>query len=349
MVTTRDKQRERWNLIMDAVVSTYRDTGEPVSSGHIAEHGGLGLSAATIRSVMKDLEEAGYLSQPHTSAGRVPTVKGYRYFVGNLMSEPALHQHEKHRIRELVEQVARENDAGLFMDHIASVLSDVTDLVGVAMTPLFDRSVFDRLEIVRLGGSRYLLVISLRNGLVRTINLTLTEMLPRAAVEGTARLLTGRLGGLTIAEIKRTIGERIRHAGGDRSLVDVILNRREQIFTSPEESDVHVAGFSRLLGLPEFTDPETSHRLVGLSENRLKISDAFRHTVSRSGENERFSIDIGIPGLLNESPPLSIVAATCLSAHTPGILGVIGPTRINYAHVMAVIRYTVAMTNHMFS
>ena len=231
MVKNIQKNRERRDTIIDVIVSTFCETGEPVSSGYIADNCFLGISPATIRNIMKELEEEGLLTQPHTSAGRIPTVKCYRYYVKHLMPHINLSGKEFQTIKKLIENVIRENDADVFMNHIASVLSEVTNLIGVTMSPLFECGIFDRLEIINIGGSRYLLVISLNGGLVKTINLTVNKVIPRAKIEETGRLLTNRLHGLTVSEVKRTIGKRIKGiSGGDRKLFDVILNERELIF-----------------------------------------------------------------------------------------------------------------------
>jgi heat-inducible transcriptional repressor len=207
--------------------------------------------------------------------------------------------------------------------------------------------VFDRLEIVNLGGSRYLLILSMKNGLVRTINLTLDHVLMRTRVEETARILSDRLHGLTIGEIKNTIGDRMRHlSGGDRILVDVILSNREQIFSSDGQENIHISGISRLLELPEFSDVQNSQKLINLSENKLKISD---HLWARFSHSTGMAIDIGESDLLDGALPLSIVAASCFSQGTPGILGVIGPTRIDYPRILAIIKHTASMTTHFFS
>ena len=150
---------------------------------------------------------------------------------------------ELQNTRRLIENAMREKDAEIFMSHIAKALSEVTDLIGVAMSPSFENGIFDRLEIITMGGSRYLVIISLNNGIVKTINLTVDRVLPRTKVDETGRLLSGRLHGLTVAEIKRSIGERINGlSGGDRSLFDVILDNRNEIFNFTGENNLHVAG-----------------------------------------------------------------------------------------------------------
>ena len=247
------KIHERRDMIIDVIVSAFLETGEPVSSGYVARNCGLGISPATVRNIMKELEEELLLSQPHKSAGRIPTVKCYRYYVRNLMPHINLSEKDFRAIKQLVENVIRENDADVFMEHIASVLSEVTDLIGVTMTPLFESGVFDRIEIVNIGGSKYLLVISLMSGLVKTINLTVDKVIPRTKTEETARFLTNRLHGLSVSEIKKTIGKRIKGiSGGDRKLFDVILNKKELIFNFSVGNDSHIAGLSRLLSNPDF-------------------------------------------------------------------------------------------------
>ena len=203
MITNLRERRER---IIEAVVAGFMETGEPVSSAFVAVQCGLSLSPASIRAIMKELEEEGYLAQPYTSAGRVPTVKCYRYYVKNLMPEIDLDDSELQALRKVAKEAMRENDASLFMSHMATVLSEVTELIGVTVSPSFNQGIFDRLEIVNLGGHRYLLVISLKSGFVDTIHVTLYHVVPRRKIDETARLLTNRLNGLTISEIKKSIG-----------------------------------------------------------------------------------------------------------------------------------------------
>ena len=145
----------------------------------------------------------------------------------------------------------------------------MTDLVGVSMSPFYEQSVFERLEIINLGGTRYLLVISLKSGLVKTINFTASKVITRTKVEETARLLSHRLSGLTIREIKRIITNRKTGiTGGDRHMIDVILERWDRIFPLYNEQFVHLAGFSRLLSQYDQMPEMYSRKLVDLVEHR---------------------------------------------------------------------------------
>jgi heat-inducible transcriptional repressor len=243
--------------------------------------------------------------------------------------------------------VISESDADTFMDHIASVISEVTDLIGVTMTPLFERAVFERLEIVNLGGSKFLLVISLRSGFVKTINLTVDQLVTRAKTEETARILTNRLGGLSISEIRRTLGKRIRDInGGNRSLFNVILNNQDQIFNIQEERDIHVAGISRFLSHSDIEAQDYSLKIVDLAEQKKEIADTLKETVRY---DQDVSINIGGSGVWGTNPPLSMISALYQSGDSPGVVAVIGPTRIHYPKLRAIVKYTASMTSGFFT
>ena len=206
--------RERQERIIEVVIMAFMETGEPVSSAIVSAECGLGLSPASIRSIMKELEEEGYLTQPHKAAGRMPTVKCYRYYVAHLMPYIDFADSELQTVRNVMEDLMREHDADMFMSHMASVLSEISDLIGVAMSPSFEQGIFDRIEIVNLGGSKFLLIMSLMSGFVNTIHITLDRIIPRRKIEETSRLLTERLHGLTISEIKDSIGRCLKGVSG---------------------------------------------------------------------------------------------------------------------------------------
>jgi len=347
VVNKLNKIQERRNRIIESVVSAFLETGEPVNSGYVAIDSRLGVSSATIRNTMKDLESEGFLYKPHTSAGRIPTVKCYQYYVKHLMPHINLAEDDLQAIKRLVKNVIKENDADIFMNHIASVISEVTHLIGITMSPLFERGIFERLEIMNIGGSRYLLVISLKSGLVKTINFTVNQVIPRIKIEETARLLTNRLYGLTVFEIKKSIGNRIKGiSGGERKLFDIILNKREQIFNLSEDKGIHIAGLSRLLLYPDFTPVKCSQKLADLFENKYEIANLLKQTML---EDEDVNINIGGSGLLRSNPPLSLVSAIYHLSDTPGVVAAIGPTRIHYPKLLAIMKYTASVTSHFFS
>ena len=338
--------RERRDRIIESIVSSFIRTAQPVGSEHVARTCGLGLSSATIRTIMKELEDEGFLAQPHTSAGRIPTIKCYRYFVKYIMPEIDQSETDIREAKQLIEDALREHDADIFMVHISKVLSEVTDLIGVAMLPSFEQGIFNRLEIVSLGGSAFLVVITLDNGIVKTINLTVDRIIPRIKVEETARLITSRLDGLTVAEIKRTIGERLKGvSGGDRCLFDVILRHYDDIFSFAMENILHVAGLSRLLVQPEFALVDNTLKLIDLYEHKNEIAKVLNSLV-QSGND--VNIKIGGYGLLDSKLPLSLVSAVYDREHARGAVAVLGPTRIDYPRLAAIVRFTAQVASHYF-
>jgi len=344
MITNLQERRDK---VIIAVITTFMETGEPVSSAYVSAKCGLGLSPASIRSIMKELEEDGFLLQPHASAGRVPTVRSYRYYVKHLMPHIDLTDAELKAVKQLAAEIEREADADMFINHVASVLSQVTELIGVAMSPSFERGIFDRIDIVNLGGSRFLLVISLKSGIVNTIHITLDKVIPRRKVEETARILTNRLHGLTISEIKKSIGKRLKSvSGGDRRLVDMILNRSDLIFSFSEDRNIHVSGLSRVLAHPDFEPVDHHLKLVGIFENKKEIAEVLKTTIMNEDD---ITIHIGGSGLWGSIPPLSMVSAMYRSEGNVGFLGVIGPARIHYPKLSAIVRYTASVTSHFFA
>ncbi|MFC1607895.1 heat-inducible transcriptional repressor HrcA [Candidatus Latescibacterota bacterium] len=340
-------RRARRDRIIETIVSEFIETAQPVSSTYVARSCGLGVSPATVRNVMKDLEDEGYLTQPHTSAGRLPTIKCYRYYVSHIMPDIDKTDDEIREAKRLVENVLREHDAEVFMNHIAGVLSEVTDLIGIIMSPSFDRGVFDRLEIVSMGGSTFLVILSLKAGIVKTINVTINRVIPRIRIEETARLITGRLHGLSVAEIKETIGTRLKGiTGGDRSLFDVILDRKHDIFTFDNEKLLHVSGLSRLLSLPEFEQGDSTVKLVDLVERKSEIAGMLD---SLTGLGSDVNIRIGSNDFWDSPPPLSLVSASFHHEDAHGAVAVIGPTRIHYPKMRAIVRYTAQVASHFFT
>ena len=320
------------------------ESGKPVGSAYIARHCDLGLSPASIRAVMNDLESEGFLCHPHTSAGRVPTVKSYRYYVRHLMPEMALPKDDLLAVKKLALDAVREHDAELFMGHVAAALSEATDLIGVVLAPTFDRGIFDRIEIINLTGPRFLFFITLMGGAVNTLNLTVDDITPRWKVEETARIISERLHGLTIADIKKTITRRLYNVGGDRTMIEAVLASSDRIFGFPSGRNVHISGLSRALSLPDCTSGEYTRRFADLVEH----TDSLELALSGSIEDTDVSVHIG-DHVLGTRPPLCLVAGRFHGTDGEGVIGIIGPARVYYPRLTAVVRHTVPIAANYFA
>jgi heat-inducible transcriptional repressor len=198
--------------VLEAVVQTYIETAEPAGSQTIARKFGLGVSPATIRSTMSELEDKGYLFHPHTSAGRIPTDRAYRVYVDAIMRlSPPSHQ-EQHTLR--AELVGTRSAVEEILRRAAQVLGVLTQELGVAVAPALDQVVLERLELVQVASERLLLVFNLRSGVVRTIFVEVPGLLAASSVQQVAQILNERLSGLTLKEIRATLPERLRDASG---------------------------------------------------------------------------------------------------------------------------------------
>src|SRR6266567_4729564 len=223
-------KRER--RVLEAVIQTYVQTAEPAGSRTLSRHFGLGVSPATIRNTMSDLEEKGFLFHPHTSAGRIPTNKAYRLYVDSLLSFPPVLTADSDR---LAEEIA--GNAGSAIETIlrraAQTLGVLTQELGLALGPRLDRSVLRRLELVRVNSERLLMVLTLEGGLVRTVFVEVPGDIAESALAEVTGVLNERLAGLTLGDIRNSLGIRLRDVGTERGaseLLNIFVQEGEQLF-----------------------------------------------------------------------------------------------------------------------
>ncbi len=322
--------------MLEAVVQTYIETAEPAGSQTIARRFGLGVSPATIRNTMSELEEKGYLFHPHTSAGRIPTDRAYRLYVDTIMRfAPPSDEDRSHLRAELagarsaVEEVLRR---------AAQVLGVLTQEMGVAVAPALDELVVERLELVQVSSDRLLLVFNLRSGVVRTIFVGIPGLLPPGALQEITRILNDRLGGLTLREIRATLPERLRDAGAEagRELLNIFIAQREEIFDlSGEPNDVMLGSAQLLAEQPEFASKARMRELLSLTEGRDLLREALE-------TRRRYGLTITIGGE-NADPRLgsfTLVTSSYQAGDLRGVIGVMGPTRMPYDKIIGLVEHT---------
>src|SRR3954453_19213634 len=237
-MSSPEQLSERELRVLEAVVQTYIETAEPAGSQTIARRFGLGVSPATIRNTMSELEDKGYLFHPHPSAGRIPTDRAYRMYVDAIMRLSPPSDREQHTLR--AELMGTRSAVEEILRRAAQVLGVLTQELGVAVAPAFDHLVLERLELVTVSSERLLLVFNLRSGVVRTIFVQVPAALPPASVQQVSEILNERLAGLTLREVRQSLVERLRDAGetpGHRELLNIFLAEREDIFDLSAGSD----------------------------------------------------------------------------------------------------------------
>jgi heat-inducible transcriptional repressor len=330
--------------VLEAVVQSYVETAEPVGSRMLARRFGLGVSPATIRNAMSDLEQKGFLSHPHTSAGRVPTDRAYRLYVDALM-QPSLTRRDE---RELRVRLAAEGSAvHAVLRRAAEVLGVLTQELGVAVAPSLDAVVLERLDLVSVSSDRLLLVLQLRSGVVRTIFVEVPGTLHPEAVVKIALLLNERLAGLTLREIRQTLQERLRDSARtthESELLDIFLATGEQIFDlARSEDDVLLGHTSVLAEQPEFASGAGMRALIELTEQR----DVLRRVLGQRSQAIGLTVTIGGENESRQLSNLTLVTSPYHAGPLSGVIGVIGPTRMPYEKVVALVEHTSKMVSEL--
>jgi heat-inducible transcriptional repressor len=338
-----DTLNERERRVLEAIVQSYVETAEPVGSRVLAKRFGLGVSPATIRNAMSDLEEKGFLSHPHTSAGRVPTDRAYRLYVDSLMGPPQVSLHEVDALREGIAPGSPVNEV---LRRAAEMLGVLTQELGIAVAPSLDEAVLERLDLVAISSERLLLVLTLRSGIVRTIFVQVPGTVPQDAIVSIALVLNDRLAGHTLREIRQTLGKRLRDSAAtpaESELLDIFLATGEQIFDLPAADNVVVGRTSLLAEQPEFATGDQMRSLIELTEQR----DVLQRVLGNRAHTNSLTITIGGENESHQLANLTLVTSPYRAGPLTGVIGVLGPTRMPYEKVVALVEHTSKMVGDL--
>jgi heat-inducible transcriptional repressor len=327
---------ERERQVLEAVIETYVQTAEPAGSRTIATRYNLGLSPATIRNTMSDLEDKGYLYHPHTSAGRIPTDLAYRVYVDSLMRPSAIAPAQAERLRGELQGQRAAIEA--ILSRAAQVLGVLTNELGVAVSPTLEEAVLDRLDLLQVSSERLLLVMALRSGAVRTIFVEVPAELAAEAVHHVTVVLNERLAGLTLREIRASLADRLRDAStedpGSSELLNIFVQEAEELFDLPSGS-VHLGSTQPLAEQPEFATREQLQGLLNVTDRH----DLLREALAARGA-EGLTITIGQEHTDARLSPFTLVTSTYRFGPLSGVIGVMGPTRMPYAKIAALVNHT---------
>lgn len=329
-----DELPKRDKELLRAIVQEFIHTGGPVGSHALAPK--YELSPATIRSVMADLEALGYLEKPHTSAGRVPTEKGFRLYVDTLLRIRGL----RARDRERIEQSLAPAPLSELMAETGKLLHTLTHHAAVVVAPRLDRSLFRRIEFVRLREDRVLAILVGSEGLVQNRLISLDFPMGNAELEHATNFLNELLGELSLEQIHERIrAERAAEQAAYDRLRQKSLELAQRAFPDMEIApDVFVTGEASFLDEPSFAeDVETMRKLFAA----LAEKDRLLHILRRSIEGKEIQIFIGAESELSDIASVSLVAAPYTQGERIlGAMAVIGPTRMNYGVVIPQVEYT---------
>jgi heat-inducible transcriptional repressor len=336
---------EREALVLEAVVRTFVQTAAPAASRTVARQFDLGVSPATIRNTMSDLTRKGYLTQPHASAGRMPTDKAYRYYVDTLMRPDRLTSDETRRIEAALD-LARTSAEERILARAVKALSVVTQELGVGLAPRMEEGVLEKIDLVGVSRDRILIVLAIRSGPVRTIFVEGEWADSEEALGSVAGFLNERLAGQTLREIRETYRDRLADGPAEHAdLVNIFLEQAEGLFSArpPAGEDVLLGPTAGLAAQPEFADREHLRTLLQLTEQRDVLAEALR-------DRRADGIVISIGGE-HAIPPLvdfSMVTAEYEMGSVHGMIGVIGPTRMPYDKIIGLVEHTSRLVEGLF-
>jgi heat-inducible transcriptional repressor len=325
---------EREREILTAIVETFIATGDPVGSRTLARSNREGLSPATIRNVMADLAEAGFLEQPHTSAGRVPSAEAYRYYVEQLTGQASLSHEDEGIIQDSLRGIT---DVQEFMERTSHVLSLISHNVGVTVATGGPRNALEHVYFSRLGDQKVLAVVVTRSGLVR--DRVLRMDLPQADLDEASRFINENFRGWTMETMRAELARRLEQERGeyDRLMASVEQLYRQGALAADETAQVvFVEGAANLVGSEQ--DQKRLQELLHTLEEKQKIVELLGAYLDARQEAVRvvIGLDEALPSMRN----FVLIGAPARVGHdVMGSLAVIGPTRIDYQHTMTAVSY----------
>lgn len=334
---------ERQKLVLGLVVQDYVESAQPVGSKHIVDHYGLDVSSATVRNEMAELTESGYLRQPFTSAGRVPTEEGFRFFVGELMHRQELPASTKHTISHQFYQARHETQ--LWMRLAASVLANQSRAASLITPPQSQGARFRHLELIATAGKQVLLVVVLENGQVLQQMLALKDAFPQEKLSITASHLNQLLRGKTLKVMTPPKAEMGTLANEVFQLVKEELQRA----TSGHAGEVFHDGWTNVLAEPEFSESEAAQRALRVLEERPLLEDLLSQVMTDS-EIGGVQVLIGGEGRWEQLNDFSLVLARYGAPNAAtGYLGVLGPIRMSYGRAVSTVDYVAGLLSEMVS
>ncbi|MBL8007449.1 MAG: heat-inducible transcription repressor HrcA [Ignavibacteria bacterium] len=331
-----DREKE----VLKYVVNNYIINATPVGSRNVSKQSDLKLSPASIRNVMSDLEEMELLKTPHTSAGRVPTDKGYRYFVDMLMEKEKLSLNEEYSLRSHFDEknlnILESQD---LYSETSRILGKVSHLLAVVTQPQISKGIFDKLELVIISSNKILIVLNIKSGIVKTVIMEVETEITKVKLENITAFLNERLHGLTLQNIRETFVERvIDYKYKEPELIQLFINSLDRLYNEEEKgSRIYIGGTGDLIQQPEFDNPKNFREIIDLAEDKNLVIHIFEKSGKK--DNDVF-ISIGQENDDEKLKNYSVVTTKYNFGDITGNIGVIGPKRMNYARMVSLLQYT---------
>lgn len=347
----------RGQVILSAIINEHLLTGEPVGSKILAERFShiSGMSAATIRNVMSELEDTGFLEQPHTSAGRIPTDKGYRYYVDNLLGVLSLSDEDLRLINnELgLNEIETSEKSDRLMERTSQLLSALSQNVGIVVSPSLAHDRLQHIEFVALADKRLLVVMVSAPNIVHNKIIRLSEALTQDELDRTARYLNVEFGGKSLAVIRSEI---LRLMHEEKALFDKMLQTAMLLCSQSIESEadnigeIYVNGTSNIFSKPDFSNFDRLREMLRTIEEKSRLVQILNECLIQDmTTNSNVKVVIGTENPTSSLQSCTLITAPYHNGTAMGTLSVLGPTRIEYARTIAIVGYIAKMLEKMLA
>jgi heat-inducible transcriptional repressor len=332
--------KKRKIKILNAVIHQYVRTGKPVGSNVLIKEYNISLSPATIRNLMAELEKDGYLAHPHTSAGRIPTDKGYRSYVDSLVKLQSCAIEEEERIEREYER--RHNEIEDILSKTSRILSGLSRYTGFVVTPKAQYEKIKNIELVQISKEDLLVILLTQSGMIK--HKKIKAYLIRDQLDKLRNFLNEKLRGISIARANRKIVLEIKGSRQNESEILKIAEKISEIFYNIQD-DVYIDGTSNVVAVPDFSDFEPIKLLIKFNEDKEK----FMEVINKDFNSGRINVKIGSENTLDGLKDLSVITTAYKNKeHVVGVLGIIGPKRMEYEKMMSLVNHISEMLNRFF-
>ncbi len=335
---------ERKTKILHSIIKNYLETGEPVGSRTISKYTDLNLSSATIRNEMADLEELGYIMQPHTSAGRIPSDKGYRWYVDMLMSQ------KEQEVTEMREQMLEKADKmEQLLKQAAKVLANNTNYATMVSSPVYNRNKLKFIQLSQVDKDQLIVVIVMEGNIVKNQILTPEEPLTNEELLKMNMLLNTTLNGMPIEEINLGLVAKLKEqAGTCGSLMSEVMDAVASVIQPGDSMEIYTSGATNIFKYPELRDTQSAQEIISAFEEKQQLAALVSQTMA-SSENKGIQVYIGDESKVENMKDCSVVTATYeLGEGLQGTIGIIGPKRMDYEHVMKTLKTLMAELDEIY-
>lgn len=320
--------------ILQTIIKTYLETGEPVGSRTISKYTDLNLSSATIRNEMADLEDLGYIIQPHTSAGRIPSDKGYRLYVDMLMED------KEHEITEMQEKMLQKADKmEQLLQQAARVLANSTNYATMVSAPTYNRNKLKFIQLSQVDANQIIAVIVMEGNIIKNKIVAVAEPLDNETMLKLNMLLNTNLNGIAVEDINLGMIARLKEQAGIHSgVISDVLDAVANTIQLDNDLEIYTSGATNIFKYPELSDKQSAQEIISAFEEKQQLAELVTQTLA-SDENKGIQVYIGSETPVQTMKDCSVVTATYeLGQGMQGTVGIIGPKRMDYENVMKTLK-----------